>query len=329
MMKIMGNNIFRILFLSILSAWILASCSNETALESQTGDISLKISSGKNSTRSSVDPGTEEESELKSVKVWLFESAATDDDKCLLYSDLTVASGTTETTVTFTEAELNKKKVNPNGEYIIYTVANTPDDVTTLDETIRLGVLKKFVYTTSYDLEAGTDGRPLTPLLMSGVLKHNFKGGKRAEITLVRVAVKLNFSLTDSTGSGLKLPCSVTVNNDLRNVGVISSLIAAGTPFTTDQPLEFSIKDKMAVYINEHVNTETPVFVTITGSDTAGNEYTWTFPIEFGGSLTLLRNTAYNINVKLKPYSAETKVSVIAWDEVIQDDDQELDTPNP
>lgn len=318
----MDNKLLKFLLLSILPVWMLASCTDEVAIDNQTAGISLKILLNESTTRSSVDPGTDSENNLQDVGIWLFKKFDLD-EPCVLYRNVTVNGS--EAYVTFTNKEVEEKGIDlDTTRFVIYAVANTKkNSITALDDKITLNEIKGLVFKKTYNMTDG--GRPISPFLMSGMLEYTFNKSKTATVTLVRTAVKLNVSVKDSTNFELK-SLSVSIENDFSNVGVFSPLPldgVVGIPFPANQKWQKNISGSQALlYINEYMGT-TPLALTVQGKS-GSLTYKWTVPLVFNGSGKLMRNTAYNINIRLGAYTPEVEVNAIPWSGVNTDDDQIL-----
>lgn len=316
----MDNKLLKLLLLSILPVWALISCTEEVAIDNdQTAGISVKILLNEAITRSSVDPGTEEENTLKDVKIWLFKKSD-QDEPCVLCGDATVSGS--EASAIFTNKEMEAKGLNPDTtRLVICAIANTgKNSIMGLDDNTTLKEMKEFVYQKAYNMTDG--GRPISPFLMSGMLEYTFNKSKAATVTLVRTAVKLNVSVKDSTGYELK-SLSVSIEKDFSNVGLFSALPEeSGIPFSSGQKWQKNVSASQALlYINEYTGTDA-LALTIQGKN-GSTIYKWTVPLTFNGSVKLMRNTAYNIDIRLGAYTPEIEIKPIEWSEV-SDDDQTL-----
>lgn len=314
----MDNKLLKLLLLSILPVWLLTSCSDEVAVDNQTAGISLKILLNEVSTRSSVDPGTDSENALQDVRIWLFKKMDLD-KPCVLYGNASINGN--EASVTFTNKEVEAKGINlDTTQFVICAVANTgKNSITGLDESVTLNEIQKLVFQKTYNMTDG--GRPVPPFLMSGMLEYTFDRSKAATITLVRTAVKLNMSVVDNSGFELK-SLSVSIENDFSNVGLFAALpLDEGIPFKATQKWQKTVSDSHALfYINEYTGADN-LALTIQGKS-GSQTYKWTVPLTFNGSGKLLRNTVYNISIRLDAYTPEVEINAIPWNEVKSDDDQ-------
>lgn len=324
----MDNKLLKLLLLSIIPVWMLISCTDEVAIDNQTDGISLKILLNEPTTRTSVDPGIDSENKLQDVRIWLFKKI--DSDKpCVLFANAKI--GGNEASINFTNKEVEEKGLNlDTTQFVICAVANTGKNlnrITGLDENTTLKNMQELVYQKSYNPTDG--GRPISPFLMSGMLEYTFNKSKAATITLIRTAAKLNVSVKDSTGFELK-SLSVSIENDFSNVGLFTALPfdeVKGIPFkdqkwqknfSSPKPTELP---RALLYINEYTGTDT-LALTVQGK--ASQIYKWTVPLIFNGSKNLMRNTAYNISIRLGAYIPEVEVKAIPWIENEPDDDQIL-----
>lgn len=320
----MDNKLLKLLLLSIFPVWMFVSCTDEVAIDDQTDGISLKILLHEPTTRTSVDPGIDNENQLQDVKIWLFKKIELD-EPCVLFANAEIDRN--EASVKFTNKEVEEKGLNlDTTQFVICAVANTgKNSITGLDEKTTLKEMQELTYQKFYNMNDG--GRPISPFLMSGMLEYSFNKSKAATITLIRTAVKLNVSVKDSTGFELK-SLSASIENDFSNVGLFTALPFDGVNgipfkgqkwqknFSSPKPTELP---QALLYINEYTGTD-PLVLTVQGK--ASLTYKWTVPLIFNGSTKLIRNTAYSINIRLGAYTPEVEINAIPWSEVKSDDDQ-------
>lgn len=317
------------LFAGALLMMFYTSCTNEVVVEERSEGIKLHISSDISKTRASVDPGSNDENKIENIAVWFFQSAAKDSSKPLLYHLDEKLDIHSDYDIEFKNQELEAAKMSSNGTYDIYIVTVPTDKISSVKGIATLKDLKDIIYEGEY-VDSSKDGRPTSPFIMSGcLLEHNFADNHVATVTLVRLATRLHISLANETGFGTLAKYVVTIEKDAKKVGLFVpfELIKGDTVnvFLDTQKKQCMVTEdkECTAYINEYMG-EDSVVIRVQAFQGV-TEYNWRIPIVYdSGKTQLLRNTSYELNLNLKPYSATISLNALSW-ELIEDGEQSVE----
>lgn len=295
---------------------VFASCTSDGEPDSPapTSGISLRLPVAETSnTRSSVDTGTDLENQIHNIHLWFFASDASDTDKALLYK-WEIPNVYNEVVLNYTDEELRLYNMSSTGSYKLMVIANKPEDATTIGEDTTLGELKNYSYS------AAGSGRPMNPFCMIGSTDgaHDFSIESQVDVSLIRVASRLDVKVVNATGQTLQVN-RVSIVNDQRSVQLFISESGAGfrasDPFTSESVIHTTSTTadevKCSGYVYEN-RSATSTDVVIEGS-IAGVPATWTVPIKPDGSTILPRNSICKAIINLKGTSVKVTIGVEVW----------------
>lgn len=279
---------------------IFASCTSDVDPGSPipASGISLRLQT----TRSSVDTGTDLENQIHNIHFWFFASNASGTDKALFYTSELPTSIGSELVFSYTDEVLRLHNMNSQGKYKLLVVANLPADaMNAIGETTTQDELKNYFYS------AAASDRPHNPFSMTGCTTgaHDFSIDSEVSISLLRVASRLDVQIVNATGKTLQVD-KVSIVNDQQSVQFFApasdASVLTSDAFTSAMDIytTSTIADevKCSGYVYENRST-TSTDVVIEGS-IDGDPAKWTVPIMPDGSAILPRNSVCKATIDLK-----------------------------
>lgn len=293
---------------------IFASCTSDVDPGSPipASGISLRLQT----TRSSVDTGTDLENQIHNIHFWFFASNASGTDKALFYTSELPTSIGSELVFSYTDEVLRLHNMNSQGKYKLLVVANLPADaMNAIGETTTQDELKNYFYS------AAASGRPHNPFSMTGCTTgaHDFSIDSEVSISLLRVASRLDVQIVNATGKTLQVD-KVSIVNDQQSVQFFAPAsdapVLTSDAFTSAMDIytTSTIADevKCSGYVYENRST-TSTDVVIEGS-IDGDPAKWTVPIMPDGSTILPRNSVCKATIKLKGITpTDVKFTISEW----------------
>lgn len=299
---------------------IFASCTSDVDPGSPipASGISLRLQT----TRSSVDTGTDLENQIHNIHFWFFASNASGTDKALFYTSELPTSIGSELVFSYTDEVLRLHNMNSQGKYKLLVVANLPADaMNAIGETTTQDELKNYFYS------AAASGRPHNPFSMTGCTTgaHDFSIDSEVSISLLRIASRLDVKIVNATGKTLQVN-KVSIINDQQSVQLFAPASGAAAP--ASNPFEAAAdiyttsitadKVECSGYVYEN-RSDTPTDVVIEGN-VDGNAAKWTVPIKPDGSTTLPRNSICKATINLKGITpVDVTYSIEEWKNTLID----------